>query len=49
MSLLENFTEDLLEQAAIEIFEELGYNYAFGPDMLMMGIVLKEKIIRMLF
>lgn len=33
MSLLENFTEDLLEQAAIEIFEELGYNYAFGPDI----------------
>ena len=31
--LLENFTEDLLEQAAIEIFEELGYNYAFGPDI----------------
>lgn len=33
MSLLENFTEDLLEQAAIEIFEELEYNYAFGPDI----------------
>lgn len=33
MSLLENFTEDLLEKAAIEIFEELGYNYAFGPDI----------------
>lgn len=33
MSLLENFTEDLLEQAAIEIFEELGYNYVFGPDI----------------
>ncbi|GFZ30108.1 DEAD/DEAH box helicase [Clostridium zeae] len=33
MSLLENFTEDLLEEAAIEILQEMGYNYAFGPDI----------------
>ncbi|MBU5316519.1 type I restriction endonuclease subunit R [Clostridium bornimense] len=33
MSLLENFREDHLEQAAIEILQELGYSYAFGPDI----------------
>ncbi|RAK17367.1 type I restriction enzyme R subunit [Anoxybacillus vitaminiphilus] len=33
MSLLENFTEDKLEEAAIEILRELGYEYAFGPDI----------------
>lgn len=33
MSIFENFTEDLLEQAAIEILEELDYSYVFGPDM----------------
>ncbi len=33
MSLLENFTEDLLETAALEILEELEYDYAFGPDI----------------
>ncbi|KLE15982.1 type I restriction endonuclease subunit R [Clostridium sp. C8] len=33
MSLFENFTEDLLEQAAIEILEELDYSHVFGPDM----------------
>ena len=33
MSLFENFTEDLLEQAAIEILEELNYSYAFGADI----------------
>ena len=33
MSLFENFTEDLLEQAAIEILEELDYSYEFGPDI----------------
>ncbi|MCB2291016.1 type I restriction endonuclease subunit R [Clostridium sp. CS001] len=33
MSLTENFTEDLLEEAAIEIIQELGYEYAFGPDI----------------
>ena len=33
MSLDVNFTEDLLEEAAIEILGELGYDYKFGPDM----------------
>lgn len=33
MSLTENFTEDLLEEAAIEILQDLGYDYAFGPDI----------------
>ena len=33
LSLFENFTEDLLEQAAIEILQELDYSYAFGPDI----------------
>ncbi|MEJ8553909.1 type I restriction endonuclease subunit R [Tepidibacter sp. Z1-5] len=33
MSLLENFTEDRLEEAAIEILEEMEYEYLFGPDI----------------
>lgn len=33
MSLLENFTEDLLEEAAIEILQGLGYDYVFAPDI----------------
>lgn len=33
MSLLETFTEDLLEEAAIEILNELGYEHKFGPDI----------------
>ncbi|NFO14811.1 type I restriction endonuclease subunit R [Clostridium botulinum] len=33
MSLLENFTEDLLEEAAIEILQEMEYTYLFGPDI----------------
>jgi type I restriction enzyme, R subunit len=33
MSYLENFTEDKLEEAAIEILQELGYCYIFGPDI----------------
>jgi len=33
MSLTKNFTEDLLEEAAIEILQDLGYAYAFGPDI----------------
>jgi type I restriction enzyme, R subunit len=27
------FTEDVLEQSCIEIFESLGYEYRFGPDL----------------
>lgn len=33
MSLFENFTEESLEQAAIEILQELGYDYKFAPDI----------------
>ena len=33
MNLLDNFTEDKLEEAAIEIFEEMGYEHAYGPDI----------------
>ncbi|QNO14100.1 type I restriction endonuclease subunit R [Alkalicella caledoniensis] len=33
MSLFANFTEDFLEQAAIEILQELGYTHVFGPDI----------------
>lgn len=33
MSLFENFTEDLLEEAAIEILQEMEYSYVFGPDI----------------
>lgn len=33
MALLENFTEDLLEEAVIEILKEMNYDYAFGPDI----------------
>ena len=28
-----NFTEELLEQACIEILQDLGYDYVFGPDI----------------
>ena len=33
MSLLENFTEDFLEQAVIEILQEMEYEYVFGPEI----------------
>jgi type I restriction enzyme, R subunit len=33
LSLLENFTEDLLEEAVIEILQEMDYEYVFGPEM----------------
>lgn len=33
MSSSENFTEALLEEASIEILENLGYTHAFGPDI----------------
>lgn len=33
MGLYENFTEDLLEEAAIEILQEMAYNYVFAPDI----------------
>ncbi len=33
MGLFENFTENLLEEAAIEILQEMEYSYVFGPDI----------------
>jgi type I restriction enzyme, R subunit len=33
LSLLENFTEDLLEEAVIEILQEMDYDYVFGPEI----------------
>ncbi|WP_042353091.1 type I restriction endonuclease subunit R [Bacillus massiliigorillae] len=33
MSLLENFTEDRLEEAVIEILQEMDYEYVFGPEI----------------
>lgn len=43
MSLLENFTEDLLEEATIEILQNLGYDYAFGPDISLGGTYEERK------
>ena len=39
------FTEAMLEEAAIEILESLGYDYAFGPDISLGGDMRSEKII----
>lgn len=59
MSLHENFTEDLLEEAAIEIFKELDYGYAFGPDISFGGayeerenykdVILKDRVLDALY
>ena len=48
------FTEDVLEQSCIEIFESMGYEYKFGPDISMDGdypergsyldVVLKDRL-----
>ncbi|MBU3227086.1 type I restriction endonuclease subunit R [Clostridium algidicarnis] len=43
MSLLENFTEDLLEEAAIEILQEMNYTYIFGPDIGLEGSCPERK------
>ena len=43
MSLLETFTEDLLEEAAIEILSELGYEHKFGPDIAYDGMSPERK------
>lgn len=37
MDLNQNFKEDALEEGAIDILEEIGYSYAFGPDISMDG------------
>ena len=31
--MFDHFTEDSFEQALIELFKELGYNYKYGPDI----------------
>ena len=33
------FTESTIEQAAIDWLQELGYNYAFGPEIAFDGVV----------
>ncbi|MDH2879784.1 type I restriction endonuclease subunit R [Bacillus cytotoxicus] len=33
MGILANFTEDLLEEAVIEILQEMDYDYVFGPEI----------------
>lgn len=43
MSLFENFTEDLLEEAAIEILQEMDYTYIFGPDIGLEGSYPERK------
>lgn len=49
MSLSENFTEDFLEEAAIEILQELGYEYVFAPDISCDGEYPERKDYREVF
>ena len=61
LSILETFTEELLEEAAIEILGELGYTHAFGPDIAYDGetperkgkdykdVILEERVKEALF
>ncbi|TYQ15043.1 UNVERIFIED_CONTAM: type I restriction enzyme R subunit [Acetivibrio alkalicellulosi] len=59
MSLHETFTEDLLEEAAIEILNELDYEHRFGPDIAYDGnlperrdyrdVILEERVKDALF
>ncbi|MHC6180935.1 type I restriction endonuclease subunit R [Clostridium sp. JNZ X4-2] len=59
MSALENFTEDQLEQATVEIFKELEYDYVFAPDISCDGdyperkdyrnVILKDRVKDALF
>ena len=59
MSLVENFTENYLELAAIEILQELGYEYALGPEISLGGefqerddyreVILKDRVRDALF
>lgn len=54
-----NFNETFLEEAAIELLEELGYEYVFGPDISKDGeyperedyheVTLKQRVIDALF
>jgi type I restriction enzyme R subunit len=43
LSLLENFTEAFLEEAAIEILQGLGYDYVFAPDISCDGAYRERK------
>ncbi|KXG42688.1 type I restriction endonuclease subunit R [Tepidibacillus decaturensis] len=43
MSLSETFTEEMLEEAAIEILGELGYEHRFGPDIAFDGEAPERK------
>ncbi len=38
LNLFQNFTEESLERASIEILQDLGYDYVFGPDISYDGI-----------
>lgn len=59
MSFAENFTENFLEEAAIEILQELGYEYALGPELSLGGefqerddyreVILKDRVHNALF
>jgi len=49
LSLFENFTEDFLEEAAIEILQELGYEYVFAPDISCDGEYPERKDYREVF
>lgn len=49
MSLFENFTEDFLEEAAIEILQELGYEYVFASDISCDGEYPERKDYREVF
>ncbi len=49
MSLSENFTEDFLEEAAIEILQELGYEYVYAPDISCDGEYPERKDYREVF
>ena len=45
MRSLENFTENLLEEAAIEILQGLGYDYVFAPDISCDGKYPERKVL----
>ncbi|MDD3475202.1 MAG: type I restriction endonuclease, partial [Candidatus Dojkabacteria bacterium] len=59
MSLYENFTEDLLEEAAIQILKELGYEHIFAPYISYDGeyperedykeVILKDRVMDALY
>jgi hypothetical protein len=36
---MSNFTESTIEQAAIDWLQDLGYSYAFGPEIALGDIV----------